>query len=307
VKLPSLLTQFLYKHKKLSLPGIGVFMLDPSAIIPDEHNKDVHIPVHGIEFKRSAAQPVDDELIEYIRTHTGKMKSLAQADLESYLTLGTELLNIGKPFYLEGIGTLTKDKEGRFEFSPGEFSLVRVDEGAGEKTERLPKRKQLAEEGIHEQGGDSNPTRKILVTIAIIAGISVIAWGGYLMYRKNGGPGREVSVSPAKSDTSLGRSDSITRTLAGKDSSRSSLSLKSAAARTGDSIMYKYVILRTHDKSRALRRYNQLLSYELKVLMETRDSSFFKVYFSFASLSKDTIHIKDSLLRVYAHPVTIER
>ena len=71
--------------------------------------------------------------------------------------------------------------------------------------------------------------------------------------------------------------------------------------------MYKYVILRTHDKSRALRRYNQLLSYELKVLMETRDSGFFKVYFSFASLSKDTIHIKDSLLRVYAHPVTIER
>jgi len=39
LKLPLLLTQFLYKNKKLTLPGIGIFTLDPSAVIPEEHNK----------------------------------------------------------------------------------------------------------------------------------------------------------------------------------------------------------------------------------------------------------------------------
>jgi hypothetical protein len=307
VKLPSLLTQFLYKHKKLSLPGIGVFLLDPAAVIPDEPGKDVHIPAHGIEFKRSSAHVVDDELIEYIKAHTGKMKSLALADLESYLTLGTELLNIGKPFYLEGIGTLTKDKDGNFEFSPGEFSLVRPDEGTGEKAERSGRKKQVMEEAHPDEGGYSISGRKILLTIAIVAGISVIAWGGYLMYRKSAATANEPVSSQVQHNAEPAKPDSTSANKPAADSSVKRPSAGTSLSRASDSIMYKYIILRTHDKPRALRRYNQLLSYDLQVRMEAIDSSYFKVYFSFPSVSRDTIHIKDSLYRVYAHPVTIER
>jgi hypothetical protein len=87
LKLPSLLTQFLYKNKKLTLPGIGIFTLDPSAIIPEVHNKEQHETAMGIEFKNANILHPDDELIEFIRLHTGKIKPLAIADLDSYLTL----------------------------------------------------------------------------------------------------------------------------------------------------------------------------------------------------------------------------
>ena len=35
------------------------------------------------------------------------------------------MLNIGKPFYLEGIGTITKNKTGKFDFSPGEYTVIK--------------------------------------------------------------------------------------------------------------------------------------------------------------------------------------
>jgi hypothetical protein len=305
LKLPSLLAQFLYKYKRLSLPGIGIFRLDPAAVIPHEHNKEMHVPAQGIEFRAVSSHEVDDELIEFIKSHTGKMKSLAQADLESYLTLGTELLNIGKPFYLEGIGTLTKDREGRFEFTPGEYSVIRTDEGGMEKPEKQARQRHAQDEPGPESVSGPIGGRKILLTLAILAGLVVIGWGGYLMYRKNTS-GQGQTGTAVSNPSSVPNADTAQRLLTRIDSSR--LHSASAPARSmGDSVQYKYIILRTHNKERALRRYNQLLSFELKPYMESVDSTFFKVYFTFPAMTKDTSHIKDSLYRVYAHPVTIER
>ena len=281
---------------------MGVFILDPSVVIPNERDKEAHIPANGIEFKRSSSHAVDDELIEYIKAHTGKMKSLAVADLESYVTIGTELLNIGKPFYLEGIGTLTKNKEGNLEFTPGEYGVVRPEEQETERKERVHKKKPVQEEVAYEQSGENNGPRKIIIALAILAGLSVIAWGGYLMYRKNAAPANIQPPSVVTVDTTATKADSVN--LATRQGAASGTGTVSPGK---DSLLYKFIILRTHDKSRALRRYNQLLSYDLKPMLETKDSSFFKVYFSFPAVNKDTVRIKDSLLRVYAHPVTIER
>jgi predicted transcriptional regulator len=74
-----------------------------------------------------------------------------------------------------------------------------------------------------------------------------------------------------------------------------------------DSVLYKFVILATDKKYKALKRYEQLLSYQLRVKMYTKDSTFFKVYFAFPCLAKDTVHIKDSLNLVYGTKVFLER
>jgi hypothetical protein len=296
------LTQYLYKNKKLSLPGIGVFVLDPGAVIPSEHSKESHIPASGIEFTPSTHYQVDDELIEYIKTHTGKMKSLAQADLESFLTLGTELLNIGKPFYLEGIGTLTKGREGKFEFTPGEYSVVKSEEGAPQKKDR-PGRIPVQESESTDASSISGGSRKPLIFLIIVAGLALAGWGGYLVYKKNGsGTNQETGSTP---DTTAVRTDS-TKRLATMDSTSAVQRLMAEQVKP-DSATYKYIILQTYNKNHALRRYNQLLSMDQKVKMETTDSTFFKVYFRFPARNKDTVHIKDSLYRFYAHRVTIER
>ncbi|MDP9040886.1 MAG: hypothetical protein M3N30_02825, partial [Bacteroidota bacterium] len=63
----------------------------------------------------------------------------------------------------------------------------------------------------------------------------------------------------------------------------------------------------TPNKVYALKRYNQLLGFGLKARLYQKDSAFFKVYFQFPALAKDTIHIKDSLRKEYAHSVRIEQ
>ncbi|HEY8972312.1 MAG TPA: hypothetical protein VIM64_24575, partial [Puia sp.] len=73
-----------------------------------------------------------------------------------------------------------------------------------------------------------------------------------------------------------------------------------------DATLYKFVILRTENKGHALRRYNQLLGFQLNIRMEQKDSTYFKLYFPIMATVRDTTHIKDSLADVYAAHVVIE-
>jgi hypothetical protein len=305
LKLPLLLTQFLYKHKKLNLPGIGSFTLDPDAIIPDEHSKDIHALAMGISFKNAVIHHADNELIEFIRLNTGKIRPLAISDLESYLTLGNELLNIGKPFYLEGIGTLTKNQDGSFEFAPGEYATTRLEDLSLERPERASKHKYVSEDTHYEHEVQPNKSRKLVIALAIIGGLVVVGWGSYLLLKKNASRPTETSLVPmdtvTKAVDTTGNAVRLADSLARENASQSQQALP------GEKVPYKFIILRTHNKEHALKRYAQLQSYSLKVNLETKDSLYFKVYFPFPAFSKDTLHIKDSLRREYAHDVIIER
>ncbi|MBS1600127.1 MAG: hypothetical protein JST75_18010 [Bacteroidetes bacterium] len=302
MKLPLLLAQFLYKHKKLALPGIGIFTLDPSAEIPDANSKNSHSTALGIEFKNAVISKPDEELIAFIQSNTGKIKPVAVADLDSFLSLGAEMLNIGKPFFLEGIGTITKQRGGGFEFSPGAY--VAGDPPTPVKTEKSGKRKSVLEEANFEPQPHSN--RKIIVFLAILVGLGIIGWGGYSLYKKNGAVEKKPDINVVVDSNSSPAATDSTAIASLKDSV-SDKKNDVIANPPKDTAAFKYVILQTYSKERALRRYNQLRSFELKINMYTKDSSFFKLYFSFPSATKDTVHIKDSLAREYAHAVTIER
>jgi hypothetical protein len=304
LKLPLLLTQYLYKYKNLNLPGIGSFTLDPAAVLPDDHSKNVHEAARGIEFSTDYSSQPDPDLIEYIRVHTGKIKPLAVADLESFLTLGFELLNIGKPFYLEGIGTLTKGQEGRIEFLPGEYTTSRIDDPRAEGVKTARKKQIVHEEPHYEPEQHQTSSRKLLVTIAIFVGLIIIGWGGYQLYKKNslGSAEKDMAVVDARNK----EQDSLRRAVI-EDSIEAGRQKLVQAKVIGDSSMMKFIILQTHDKAHALKRYNQLLGFKLKINLETQDSSFFKIYFSFPAMMKDTVRIKDSLEREYAHKVVIEK
>jgi hypothetical protein len=313
LKLPLLLTQFLYQNKKLNLPGIGTFTLDPGAVLPDEADKNQHVEIQGVEFSNIPVFRPDDDLIEFIRLHTGKMKSLAEADLESYLTLGIQLLNIGKPFYFEGIGAITKSQEGKYEFTPGEFVSLKLEDTEIEKREKQDKRKSVFEEKHDEYQPQSNGLRKFLLVLGIICGLGLIGWGGYTLYKRNTyqeNPNHSIQTGQ---DSIQPKTDSVPVTDTQSTTVQTdSLSHKKPDNNTGniisrDSVFYKYIILATDRKNKAIRRYQQLLSYDLKIKMDTKDSSFFKLYFTFPALVKDTSRIKDSLDRVYATKVVIEK
>jgi hypothetical protein len=301
LKIPLLLVQFLYKNRKLALPGIGIFTLDKSIVLPQEGDQDLLALPNGIRFQEINVTVPDKELISFICENTGKIRPLATSDLESYLTLGMEMLNIGKPFYIEGIGTISRDKSGKLEFTPGEYTVI----GESPAAAGHPAKGRKPESSETASPVRSNiPGRALVRAAAILIAIVIIGWGGYLMYQKN---------TPAEQEN---QEAGVVQQLAGNGADSSALrndslqaTMPDTAHHTGsskDSVLYKFVILPTSNKAHALRRYRQLVSFDLKAHLYQKDSSYFKVYFQFPALPKDTVHIKDSLKRQYAHEVTIE-
>lgn len=345
MKLPQLLSQYLYQTKRLDLPGIGSFTLDANAVLPQESDRQGQVPATGIQFANANIPTPDDNLINFIKEHTGKMKSLAAADLDFFLTTGRQLLNIGKPFYLEGIGTLLKNKEGRLDYTPGEYLVTKLDDL------HHPDRRSSApamgyDEPPREETKSSGGAGQTLLLIGIIAGIAIIAFGGYWLYKRNNysetpsvSRARVVPESTATAATDstalAGAKPSDSTTAGKKDTALANQPAKSAnpadasaakpAATTpatttlnptaiqhdvtpaAGQTLYHFVILRTENKHHALRRYNQLLGYQLNIHMETKDSSFFKLYFPIAATIRDTTHIRDSLADVYEAKVSIEQ
>jgi hypothetical protein len=330
VKLPQLLSQYLYQTKKLDLPGIGSFTLDAGTAIPQDSDRIGQVPGAGIIFRNANIALADDNLITYIKEGTGKMKSLAAADLDFYLTTGRQLLNIGKPFYLEGIGTLLKNKEGLLEFTPGDYLSARLEDHAHHDRRGATG---------HDETGREEPrnarSRQTLLLIGLIAGLIVIGWGGYYLYKRNNFveptsenratviPDTTISrtkdtptaLHPAGDSSSLRNASPAV--LEKKDTAKADasaqrpvvtppLELRDPVPGEGE-MLYRFVILQTASKGHALRRYNQLLGYQLNIRMAQKDSAFFKLYFPIAAAAKDTTRIKDSLADVYAAHVSIEQ
>jgi len=312
----------LYQTRKLDLPGIGSFTLDAGTVIPQESDRMGQIPASGITFKNANITTADEALILFLKEHTGKMKSLVSADLDFYLTTGRQLLNIGKMFYLEGIGTLVKNKEGKLDFTPGDYMVAKVEDPNAER-----KSTSFDEAPRQQETGTSN-SRQMLLLIGLIGGLIVIGWGGYYLYKRNTyvepTADNRATVIP---ETTTPRTDTTTA-AAGGDSNGTVAKTDSLAkpastqpgttpaatqpvtpppvaanpVPTGDQILFHFVILETSNKNRALRRYNQLLGYQLNIKMEQKDSAYFKLYFPIAATIRDTTHIKDSLADVYAAP-----
>jgi hypothetical protein len=311
LKLPQLLSQYLYQTKKLELPGIGSFTLDADAVIPQESDRIGQMAATGIRFRNAVIPAADDSLINFIKEHTGKMKSLTEADLDFYLTTGRQLLNIGKPFYLDGIGTLIKTKEGGLEFAPGDYMVARLEEHSPER------RAAGLDEPAREREAQGNSTKQGVLLVLIIVGLAVIGWAGYYLYKRNSfsEPVEKQAVvlpdtSKSGSSRTSGQVDTVSKA---KDSAAAKPTAPTPdapvpAVPPPGAAMYRFVILSTDNKHHALRRYNQLLGYQLNIKMDQKDSAWFKLYFPIAALPKDTAYIKDSLSDTYAAPrVTIER
>lgn len=292
-----LLAQYLYKHKILNLPGIGTFEADNTVYIPDENDKQKP-SLDGISFRPSNVLEADDSLIEFIKEQTGKMKPLAMSDLESYLTLGKQFLFIGKPFYLEGIGTLQLTKSGHFEFMPGEYVTTKLEDPNIERSEG--KSKAVQEEDRVRQESNNNTLKKILLALGILAGIGVLGWGGMKMYNLNAvapsamndtmTTGNENAPMSAQPDTLSMPAESLMDT---------SYLANSPTADTSDREMYKFVMESTEDALRARNRYNDLRSYGNKIQIETKDSVKYKLFYLISASPRDTLRIRDSLNRWY--------
>ncbi len=291
------------EHNLLRLPGIGTFhyIANPN---PNPQESPIDIS-NDIKFDHSIIREPDESLIEYIKQKTGKIRPLALADLSSFIESGQQLINIGKPFFIEGIGTVQKTKEGKHDFVPYELAISnpRMEDYPKEATTmaslsmKHPEKKRSVFEDEKYRPG-VNPLQKLIVAALILGGLAVVVFGGYYLYNQTDGASNpKQNTQDQISDSTLHQRDSI---VTPPDSAQTVASYATLNPGT-----YKF-ILENAGKKRALTRYNLLKSYGMDIKMETKDSASYKLFFVLPATPKDTTRIKDSLSRYYARKIQIE-
>lgn len=122
MKAAQFIIQQLFNARKVTLRQIGHFYLEADPGESGGSPEEVFVP-GKITFIQDARAMQDDALVSYIMQQTGKIRPLATADLESYLELVKQFLNLGKPFIIEGLGVLKKNQNGEVIFQEGDSSL----------------------------------------------------------------------------------------------------------------------------------------------------------------------------------------
>jgi len=289
VKLSPLLSEFLFTNKELDLAGIGRFTIDNAG---------------SISFEQNISARENPELVSHIAEKSGKMKSLIAADLDSHLELAKQFLNIGKPYLFEGIGTLTKNKFGQFEFvQSSTLSEKKENSNEGRDTTSTTENSFTDyEEMFSPKKPKISASKKIAGWLIVLAGLSLAVFGGYLVYNK-------TKKKKNESEPISKQAESITKPEVKNEAVETPV--KDFSQTTKDTIKtvevekpivnsntYRFVIEKA-TKARALYRYDFLKKNFIDVQMDTKDSVLFKLYFILQSLPSDTARKRDSLQRLY--------
>ena len=259
--------------------------------IPLELNSEkiAVIPEGSIQFNINSKEPPDENLVDYIKEHTKKMRSLASSDLESYTSLQKEMIYLGKSLLIPGIGTLYKSDAGNIEFNQGK--------GYEKIIEQVPERKTsgMKEEGnFNAEKTTVNSKRGILIFAAILlSALSVAAVYYFVNYKKD-----TVSIGEEKPETTR-----ITDTsTAVKDTIQQSVIANSDPT---DSSTAKVIIRNFNTNADATSTAAKFRSYGHNTSVIMKDSSNYLVAVSLYKPIADTTRLLDSLKRLFDYKTYI--
>jgi hypothetical protein len=282
LKLAPLLAQYLYQQQTLHLAGIGSFSIGGAQL-----NTDSKTSPDSISFENNSYVKEDESLVSYISSQTGKMKALASSDLNSYLGLAKEFLNIGKPFQIEGIGTLVK-KGSRFEFTPENMLSDKTRESGMKELSATSTSDEsfTTYENLKPHTERDGPYKKIFVGLLVVATTAIVVWGGYKLYKATSGHRGSEPVSQLDQTSPV--------ISPPKDTTAHVVNKPQNSA---DPNSFRFVI-ETAGRQRAFQRYTQLKEFS-KVQISTADSVSYKLFFVLHATPADTARIRDSLHVVY--------
>lgn len=291
MKIEQLLVQQLYNNKEITLQGIGTIRLNPSIAMPLEGDKDFVMPDNAISFEYNLKATEDEALINFITKQTGKIKPLASADLDSFVILAKQFLNIGKPLTIEGVGTIQKSQQGEYEFIPGQFITPKIDD-----IPRQLREKRDESVSFESESRDNNGKQKlllaILILLALIAGLCIYY---FFVYKNN------TADKPVVADTVVAAP--VDTTVIIKPDSTVNVTPPSST----DSINFKIIIKEYTTKEAAEKALTRFTSFghEL-ILIPSADSSSFKLAMPFKNPVQDPLTIKDSLIKIFGTGIYIE-
>lgn len=302
MKIEQLIVQHLYAHKKVTLQGIGSFYLDPAVALPAETDKEADLPAGAIRFEYNLKAGEDEELIRHIVQQTRKIRPLAASDLESYSILARQFINIGKPLNIEGIGTISKNQEGNFEFTQGHFAPPRLEESPRELKEKTEEHISFESEAPKPEG-----SKKFLLVAAIllILGMTGLAVYYFLFMNKPAPVAVQVQEPTGLQPDSTLLTDSIPTTDSTAALRAAGDSLSTIQKVTNDSSGFRVVIKKYASAANANKQYKNLTLAGHKLTLETLDSTHHRLLMSFQRPLQDTGKVRDSLQRFFGGNPTI--
>ena len=302
MKIAPLLAHYFYTNKRLDLPGIGTFLLNNSISIEQDNNKQSkNVLLEGVSFESnpSIKKPSED-LIQYISSHSARIKPLATADLDSFLGLAIQFINIGKPFLIEGIGSLTKINSGGFTFTPGQVLTEKLNDYLAMDAPAIASRE--ADDDYKRIFYPDKPKmqwKKPIAILLVVMGIVLAIWGGYTIYKR-------TSEANEANETNLSDNNAIKEAVPLTDTT---MAQKDSVIETAQKIPdgNTKFILEIADQKKSLQRFNKLKTYQWNVQLETKDSLSYKIFMLLPVAAADTSRVLDSLSRLIGKKVYIER
>jgi hypothetical protein len=295
VTFEQLLVKYLYQNKSVSLQGFGTITLNSNVPDLDVISKNRQIPIEGASFVSSTKAQTDEEFVKFFSQQKGKIKPLAESDIESHLQLARQLMNIGKPYEVEGLGIFAMNKDGGMVLQTGHYSLPSTE--AAVQPARLRERTEQQERQDAEEATSamSSGARKALIGSGIVLLLLVIGW---FIWSKMAGE----TAPPVQPVTNTGVASDTLGTV--QDSVSTVISIQ----HPDDTIPVWKAYFRTFNGKERIEAMQRLYSrYDSAVQVETADSSSFRMYVLVKKPTADTALLLDSLSKVFQRSITLER
>lgn len=270
-------------------------------------------PVVSFTYDKHAG--TSQALIAYVAEREHKSKVVIGFDLEAHFDEARQFMNTGKPWVIPGIGQLQMNMNREYELVPEQ-----EEQAAAQERKRAIQSSQPSNEyGLQRsEGVNSNRAGVILLTLLIIAALS---FAGYYLYSNQ----QETEPDTAAADTATTQTDTMVSVPPSSNMNNTVTTTQPPAAsaveqpattattpattNNNGTLNVRYVITRTTNTAYAYKRFKQLKSYGIAVLMDTvrRDTStLYKLYLTKSLLPADTARVKDSLTVYFGKPVRIE-
>lgn len=286
VKVQDLLGEFLYQNKQLTLPTIGSFELDASVNVYE--SKDGSLPENSIRFtQNNQAQPTD-ELMTYLVQHSGKMKPLALSDLESYISNGWQLLNIGKPFTIKGVGSLTKTGN-ILSFQQGTPVFDKAEPTGAYAVKDRSREKEEIKELNFDSEVKKGSSKKVIIAIASVAALAFIGWAIYLAISRNNAATTEDTQTEQQDSSPSSAAVDTTSTLV-----PDSVAVTPVAVDTS----FQLVLFTFSDTARANKELRKQMSKRSNITLVPKDSVF-QIVLTVNKPLADSAKVMDSLRSYY--------
>ena len=291
MKIDQLIVQYLYQNKQVALQGIGIIKINSAVVLPVE--ADYILPANAFLFEYNLKTTEDIGLVDYIVQETKKIRPLASSDLDSYALLAKQFLNLGKPLYIDGVGTIQKNQLGNYEFIAGQFITPKISD--------IPKQeREKRDESVsfETEKAPNNRERNLMIVLTAVGVLLVVLVLYYFVVVEN----TSAPVLPKQVATlnSLVKKDTIKKIITPTDTfvkkiADSSLTVVNAA----DPNSFSIVLKEYATESAAQKALTRLSNYGHHLQISKNTFGKYELAMPFKMPLADTLRIKDSLAKFF--------